>query len=155
MPLRSGHGWCFWGYCQIAHSCYCLSAIWTCSCCAPPPTPPLAGCERQDGDIRHTMVARDRAVSALPHLVVSPPLRLNTALCCTAQTVWLAKLMLTVQDFKEKIMSIGTILLIIVILMLFGAIPSWPHSRGWGYGPSGGLALVVIILLVLVLTGRL
>ncbi|MDN3575513.1 DUF3309 family protein [Chitinimonas viridis] len=52
-------------------------------------------------------------------------------------------------------MSIGTILLIIVILMLFGAIPSWPHSRGWGYGPSGGLALVVIILLVLVLTGRL
>ena len=52
-------------------------------------------------------------------------------------------------------MSIGTILLIIVILMLIGAIPSWPHSRGWGYGPSGGLGLVLIIVIVLLLTGRL
>ena len=52
-------------------------------------------------------------------------------------------------------MSIGTILLIIVILMLIGAIPSWPHSKGWGYGPSGGLGLVLIIVVVLLLTGRL
>jgi hypothetical protein len=52
-------------------------------------------------------------------------------------------------------MSLGTILLVILILMLIGAIPSWPHSKGWGYGPSGGLGLVVIILLILVLTGRL
>jgi hypothetical protein len=52
-------------------------------------------------------------------------------------------------------MSIGTILLIILILMLIGAIPTWPHSRGWGFGPSGGLGLVVIILLVLVLLGKL
>ena len=49
----------------------------------------------------------------------------------------------------------GTILLIVLILMLLGAVPAWPHSRSWGYGPSGGLGLVVIILLVLVLTGRL
>jgi hypothetical protein len=49
----------------------------------------------------------------------------------------------------------GTILLVILILMLLGAIPTWPHSRNWGYGPSGGLGLVVIILLILVLTGRL
>ena len=49
----------------------------------------------------------------------------------------------------------GTILLVILILMLLGAVPAWPHSRNWGYGPSGGLGLVVIILLVLVLTGRL
>jgi hypothetical protein len=49
----------------------------------------------------------------------------------------------------------GTILLIVLILMLLGAIPAWPHSRSWGYGPSGGLGLVVIILLILVLTGRL
>ena len=49
----------------------------------------------------------------------------------------------------------GTILLVILILMLIGAIPSWPHSRSWGYGPSGGLGLVVIVLLILVLTGRL
>jgi hypothetical protein len=52
-------------------------------------------------------------------------------------------------------MSIGLILLIIVVLLLVGAIPRWPHSRGWGYGPSGGLGLVLIILLVLVLMGHL
>lgn len=52
-------------------------------------------------------------------------------------------------------MSLGTILLIVLILMLIGAIPSWPHSRNWGYGPSGGLGLVVIIIVILLLTGRL
>lgn len=52
-------------------------------------------------------------------------------------------------------MSLGTILLIIVVLMLVGAIPSWPHSRSWGYGPSGGLGLVLIILLILLLLGKL
>ena len=52
-------------------------------------------------------------------------------------------------------MSIGTILLIIVVLMLVGAIPSWPHSRSWGYGPSGGLGLVLLILIILLLMGRL
>ena len=51
-------------------------------------------------------------------------------------------------------MSSGTILLIVVVLMLIGAIPSWPHSRAWGYGPSGGLGLVLVILLVLLLLGR-
>ena len=44
-------------------------------------------------------------------------------------------------------MSLGTILLIVLVLLLIGAIPSWPHSRGWGYGPSGGLGLVVLMLL--------
>jgi hypothetical protein len=48
-----------------------------------------------------------------------------------------------------------TILLVILILLLLGAVPAWPHSRNWGYAPSGGLGLVVIILLVLILTGRL
>ncbi len=52
-------------------------------------------------------------------------------------------------------MSLGTILLIVVLLMLIGAIPAWPHSRGWGYGPSGGLGLVVLILIILLLMGRL
>ena len=51
-------------------------------------------------------------------------------------------------------MSLGTILLIILILMLIGAIPSWPHSKSWGYGPSGALGLVVIIIIVLLLMGR-
>jgi hypothetical protein len=52
-------------------------------------------------------------------------------------------------------MSLGTILLIVLILMLIGAIPSWPHSRNWGYGPSGGLGLIVVIIVVLLLLGRL
>lgn len=51
-------------------------------------------------------------------------------------------------------MSLGTILLIVLILMLVGAFPSWPHSRAWGYGPTGGLGLIVIVLLILLLTGR-
>lgn len=50
-------------------------------------------------------------------------------------------------------MTLGTILLIVLILILIGAIPSWPHSRNWGYGPSGGIGLVLIIVLVLVLAG--
>jgi len=51
-------------------------------------------------------------------------------------------------------MSLGTILLIVLILLLVGAFPSWPHSSNWGYGPSGVLGLVVVVLLVLLLTGR-
>lgn len=52
-------------------------------------------------------------------------------------------------------MSIGTILLIVLVLMLIGVFPAWPHSTGWGYGPSGGIGLVLIIVVVLLLTGRL
>jgi hypothetical protein len=52
-------------------------------------------------------------------------------------------------------MTLGTILLILLILFLVGALPTWPHSKNWGYYPSGGLGLVVLILLILVLTGRL
>lgn len=51
-------------------------------------------------------------------------------------------------------MSLGTILLIVLILLLVGAIPAWPHSRSWGYYPSGGLGLVVVIILILLLLGR-
>jgi hypothetical protein len=47
-----------------------------------------------------------------------------------------------------------TILLVIAVLMLLGVVPAWPHSRSWGYAPSGGLALVVLVLLVLLLSGR-
>lgn len=53
----------------------------------------------------------------------------------------------------EKNMSIATIVLIVLLLLLVGAIPAWPHSRSWGYGPSGGLGLVVLVLVVLLLTG--
>jgi len=55
----------------------------------------------------------------------------------------------------QKPMGISTILLIVLILLLVGALPTWPYSGGWGYYPSGGLGLVVLILLILVLTGRL
>ena len=49
---------------------------------------------------------------------------------------------------------LGTILLIVLVLLLVGAIPSWPYSRGWGYGPSGILGILLIVVLVLALTGR-
>ena len=52
-------------------------------------------------------------------------------------------------------MTVSTILLIIVILLLIGAVPAWPHSRSWGYGPSGILGVVLVIVLILFLTGRL
>ena len=52
-------------------------------------------------------------------------------------------------------MSIGAILLIVLILALVGALPSWPYSSGWGYAPSGGLGLIVLILVVLLVSGRL
>ena len=51
-------------------------------------------------------------------------------------------------------MSLGTILLIILILILVGALPTWPHSSGWGYYPSGGVGLIVLILIILLLMGR-
>ncbi|AZG16525.1 MULTISPECIES: DUF3309 family protein [Cupriavidus] len=51
-------------------------------------------------------------------------------------------------------MGIGTILLIILVLLLIGALPTWPYSSGWGYGPSGGLGLIVIIVVLLVVLGR-
>jgi hypothetical protein len=50
---------------------------------------------------------------------------------------------------------LGTILIVIVILMLVGTLPTWPHSRQWGYFPSGGLGLVFLVLIILLLTGRL
>jgi hypothetical protein len=52
-------------------------------------------------------------------------------------------------------MGLGTILLIVLIVLLVGGLPTWPHSRNWGYGPSGGLGLILIIVLILVLLGRL
>jgi hypothetical protein len=70
---------------------------------------------------------------------------------------FLAQLMLlqylvTVQRERRKVM--GTILIVILILMLVGVLPTWPHSRNWGYYPSGGLGLVLLILLILLLLGR-
>ena len=52
-------------------------------------------------------------------------------------------------------MTLGTVILIVLVLALLGAFPAWPHSRSWGYAPSGLLGLVVVVLLVLLVTGRL
>lgn len=52
-------------------------------------------------------------------------------------------------------MSVGTILLVVLIVLLIGAVPNWPHSRSWGYGPSGGLGLVLMVVLILWLMGKL
>ncbi len=62
---------------------------------------------------------------------------------------------LVAQLNKENSMTLSTILLILLILILIGALPTWPHSKSWGYYPSGGAGLIVIILLILLLTGRL
>ncbi|PPQ38512.1 Protein of unknown function [Rhodoblastus acidophilus] len=51
-------------------------------------------------------------------------------------------------------MSVRTIILIVVILLLVGALPTWPYSAGWGYGPSGGVGLLVVVLVILLLMGR-
>ena len=51
-------------------------------------------------------------------------------------------------------MSVGMILLIVLILLLMGVVPAWPHSRGWGYGPTGGLGLVLLIVIVLLVMGK-
>ncbi len=51
-------------------------------------------------------------------------------------------------------MTLSTILLVILVLMLLGAVPAWPHSRGWGYGPSGALGTILVVVLILMLMGR-
>lgn len=56
---------------------------------------------------------------------------------------------------RGREMTLGTILLIVLILVLVGVVPTWPHSRSWGYGPSGVIGLIVLVLVILVLTGRL
>lgn len=52
-------------------------------------------------------------------------------------------------------MSLGTILLVLLVLMLLGALPTWPHSRNWGFAPSGGLGLIVLVLVILLVLGKL
>jgi hypothetical protein len=61
----------------------------------------------------------------------------------------------TLWNFRRQQMSLGTILLIVLILVLVGALPTWPYSSGWGYYPSGGIGLVLVIVLILLLLGRL
>jgi hypothetical protein len=55
---------------------------------------------------------------------------------------------------EQEDQMLGTIVLVVLILMLFGAFPAWQHSKNWGYGPSGGLGLVLVVLIVLIAMGR-
>jgi len=66
----------------------------------------------------------------------------------------LPKWRLRLHPQKERFTMLGTILIVLLVLMLFGAFPAWPHSRNWGYAPSGGLGLVLIIIVILLLLGR-
>jgi hypothetical protein len=65
-------------------------------------------------------------------------------------TTWIHAL----ATFKEKLMSVGTMLLIVLVLMLLGAVPIWPHSRNWGYASMGGFGLVALLVVVLLVMGR-
>jgi uncharacterized protein DUF3309 len=58
------------------------------------------------------------------------------------------------QNFTEGELMLTTILIVVLVLALFGALPTWGHSRSWGYGPSGGVGLLLVILVILFLTGR-
>ena len=60
-----------------------------------------------------------------------------------------------VANVHYEVKCMATILIVLVILMLWGAFPAWNHSRQWGYGPSGGLGLILVILIILILVGRL
>lgn len=59
-----------------------------------------------------------------------------------------------IYNASAKEITMGTILLIVLVLLLIGAIPSWPHSRGWGYAPSGLIGLVLLVMLIMVLLGK-
>jgi carbon starvation protein CstA len=58
-------------------------------------------------------------------------------------------------ETRRPEMSLGTILLIVLVLMLIGVVPAWPHSSGWGYGPSGALGVVLLVVIVLLVLGKL
>ena len=66
----------------------------------------------------------------------------------------MGRLIVEILDAKEKNMSLGTILLVVLVLALVGVLPTWPHSANWGYAPSGILGLLVLIVLVMFVMGR-
>jgi Protein of unknown function (DUF3309) len=71
------------------------------------------------------------------------------------QARWITRMALRHNIYKENVLMLITILIVILVLALVGGLPTWPHSRSWGYGPSGGIGLILVILLVLLLLGRL
>ena len=72
-----------------------------------------------------------------------------------SQNIWcVLRVVQEVPQLRRNKMSLGMILLIVLILLLLGAVPSWPHSRSWGYGPSGILGVVLIVIIILLVMGR-
>jgi hypothetical protein len=76
-------------------------------------------------------------------------------MCADCSETAAANILTPISTRVGAAVSLGTILLIFLAILLLGALPTWPYSSGWGYYPSGGLGLVLIVLLILVLTGRL
>lgn len=84
-----------------------------------------------------------------------PPIALQEAAGCSFVPFLLLRDGTPIQGRRRpRNTGMNTILLIVLVLLLVGALPAWPHSSGWGYGPSGGLGLVLVILLILVLMGK-
>jgi hypothetical protein len=75
----------------------------------------------------------------------------SSSLCASSLLRWFH----VGRKFSEKEIAMRTIILVILILLLLGALPTWPYSTGWGYYPSGGLGLVLVIVIILALMGRL
>jgi hypothetical protein len=75
----------------------------------------------------------------------NPDIRVNNPVCRMNRQ----------REAKGRIIMLHTVLIVLLILFLVGALPTWPHSANWGYGPSGGLSLILLILVILLLTGRL
>jgi len=103
-------------------------------------------CVRQRTELRRARAYPDQAPDGVRRRLASGPMPAASA---PAKRIHL----LTISE--EKPVTLGTILLIILVLMLIGAIPTWSHSRSWGYGPSGGLGLVLVVVVALLLMGRL
>jgi sterol desaturase/sphingolipid hydroxylase (fatty acid hydroxylase superfamily) len=95
------------------------------------------------------------ALTATTHAFILSPTRLTAARRISLAGASESKFAKRWRRTKEQVMSLGTILLIVLILILVGALPTWPHARSWGYGPSGIVGVILIIVIVLFLMGRL
>lgn len=107
--------------------------------------------ERPQSCFRDLVIAHEAASV----LFEGPRRKRSTAATNGARTLALAAANVVMRMDSDKEKTMVTILIVLAVLMLLGAIPAWPHSRNWGYGPSGGLGLVLLILVVLLMTGRL
>jgi hypothetical protein len=114
--------------------------------------PPESAADLGSGGRAHGLILS--AEMAGGHAPLRNILRASTRLCRLFQNSNYNRLPPN-KGQRGRPVFLGTILLIVLVLFLLGALPTWPYSTGWGYYPSGGLGLIVIVLLILVVTGRL